>query len=205
MSSFTEYYIPGKHGHLIGIGGVSMSPLAEVLAGAGLVIAGSDLAESDNTVRLRKLGIDIHIGHAAENIAPGTDFVVRTAAVHNENPEITEARRRGIPIFERTEAWGAIMRDYKNALCIAGTHGKTTTTSMCTHILMAAQKDPTVMIGGTSMPQLPRRATGGVRGTPSSWRPEILQLLSVLPAHRGPSSWTSRRTIWITFTRPARR
>ena len=149
MSSFKEYYTPGKRGHLIGIGGVSMSPLAEVLSGAGLVIAGSDMAESDNTARLRKLGIDIHIGHLAENIAPDTDFVVRTAAVHNENPEIAEARRRGIPVFERTEAWGAIMCDYKNALCIAGTHGKTTTTSMCTHILMAAQKDPTVMIGGT--------------------------------------------------------
>jgi UDP-N-acetylmuramate--alanine ligase len=149
MLSFTEYYSRGKRGHLIGIGGVSMSPLAEVLSGAGLVIAGSDMAESDNTARLRKLDIDIHIGHAAENIAPDTDFVVRTAAVHNENPEIEEARRRGIPVFERTEAWGAIMCDYKNALCIAGTHGKTTTTSMCTHILMAAQKDPTVMIGGT--------------------------------------------------------
>ena len=74
---------------------------------------------------------------------------MRTDAVHDGNPEIEEAHRRGIPVFERTQAWGAISKDYANALCISGTHGKTTTTSMCTHILMAADKDPTVMIGGT--------------------------------------------------------
>ena len=83
------------------------------------------------------------------NVAPDIQFVVRTAAVHDDNPEIVEARARGVPVFERAEAWGAIMCDYDNALCIAGTHGKTTTTSMCTHILMAAERDPTVMIGGT--------------------------------------------------------
>jgi UDP-N-acetylmuramate--alanine ligase len=137
------------HGHLIGIGGVSMSPLAEVLRGAGLVIAGSDMTESDKTEHLRSLGLTVHIGHNPSNLAADTDFVVRTAAVHDDNPEVVEARLRDIPVFERTQAWGAIMRDYENALCIAGTHGKTTTTSMCTHILMAAERDPTVMIGGT--------------------------------------------------------
>lgn len=149
MTSFLDFYKPGKRGHLVGIGGVSMSPLAEVLTGAGLVITGSDILEGDNTRRLRSLGIEVYIGHAPENIAAGTDFVVRTAAVHEDNPEVIEAYRRGIPVFERTQAWGAIMRDYRHALCIAGTHGKTTTTSMCTHILMAAERDPTVMIGGT--------------------------------------------------------
>ena len=89
------------------------------------------------------------IGHSAANISDDIQFVVRTAAVHDDNPEIQEARQRGIPVFERTQAWGAIMRKYPNAICIAGTHGKTTTTSMCTHIMMAAEKDPTVMIGGT--------------------------------------------------------
>ena len=79
----------------------------------------------------------------------GADWVVRTAAVHDSNPEIAAALGSGIPVFERAQAWGAIMQDYKNALCISGTHGKTTTTSMCTHIFMAAQADPTVMIGGT--------------------------------------------------------
>lgn len=149
MTGFEQYIVPGKRGHLIGIGGVSMSPLAEVLSGMGLCIGGSDMSESEKTAHLRTLGVTVHIGHAAENITPGTDFVVRTAAVHDENPEIVAAHAQGIPVFERTQAWGAIMRDYKNALCISGTHGKTTTTSMSTHILMAAHRDPTVMIGGT--------------------------------------------------------
>lgn len=146
---FEQYLVPGKKGLLIGIGGVSMSPLAEVLHDAGLVIVGSDMSESNNTLLLREKGISIHIGHDAANVAEDVDFIVRTAAVHDENPEIEEAHRRGIPVFERTQAWGAIMRAYPNALCISGTHGKTTTTSMCTHIMMAAERDPTVMIGGT--------------------------------------------------------
>lgn len=149
MTGFEKYLVPGKTGHLIGVGGVSMSPLAEVLSGMGLKINGSDMNESEKTEHLRSLGVGVTIGHSADNLLPNTDFVVRTAAVHDENPEIVAAHARGIPVFERTQAWGAIMKDYKNALCISGTHGKTTTTSMSTHILMAAQKDPTVMIGGT--------------------------------------------------------
>ncbi len=149
MPDFSEFLSRGKRGHLIGIGGVSMSPLAEVLCDAGLVISGSDIAESERTSHLREKGIKIFIGHDAENITGDIDFVVRTAAAHDDNPEIVRANELGIPVFERTQAWGAIMRGYKNALCISGTHGKTTTTSMCTHILMAAEKDPTVMIGGT--------------------------------------------------------
>ena len=149
MKDFRTYMEPGKRGHLIGIGGVSMSPLAEVLRGMGLTISGSDINESENVDHLRDLGIQIVIGHHSETITSEIDFVVRTAAVHDDNPEIMTAREKGIPVFERSEAWGAIMRDYKNALCISGTHGKTTTTSMSTHILMASQMDPTVMIGGT--------------------------------------------------------
>lgn len=149
MSDFKQFLVPGKKGHLIGVGGVSMSPLAEVLHDAGLCIVGSDMHESDNTRMLREKGIDVAIGHSAENITDDLDFVVRTAAVHDDNPEIVAAHAKGIPVFERTQAWGAIMRNYPNAICIAGTHGKTTTTSMCTHIMMAAEKDPTVMIGGT--------------------------------------------------------
>ena len=149
MPDFSEYLVRGKRGHLIGIGGVSMSPLAEVLSDAGLIISGSDIAESERTSHLREKGIVISIGHDAANITSDIDFVVRTAAAHDENPEVVRAHEMGIPVFERTQAWGAIMKGYKNALCIAGTHGKTTTTSMCTHILMAAEKDPTVMIGGT--------------------------------------------------------
>ena len=149
MIDFNNYLWPGRRSHLVGIGGVSMSSLAEVLKGMGLDISGSDMTESKNVQGLRALGIPVTIGHAAENIGPDVEFVVRTAAVHDENPEIAAARMRGIPVFERTQAWGAISKDYQNVLCIAGTHGKTTTTSMCTHINMAADRDPTVMIGGT--------------------------------------------------------
>ena len=149
MNDFSRYMTPGSCGFLIGVGGVSMSPLAEVLSGMGLRISGSDMNDGANVEHLREKGISVAIGHRAENLGADTQFVVRTAAVHDDNPEIMEARRRGLPVFERTEAWGAIMRDYKNAVCISGTHGKTTTTSMVTQILMAASMDPTVMIGGT--------------------------------------------------------
>lgn len=149
MVDFENFMSPGRRGHLIGIGGVSMSSLAEVLYDTGLIISGSDTVESGNVINLENLGIDVKIGHKAENITDDIEFVVRTAAVHEDNPEIIAARAKDIPVFERAEAWGAVSKDYSNALCISGTHGKTTTTSMCTHILMAAEKDPTVMIGGT--------------------------------------------------------
>ena len=142
------YIAPGRRAHLIGIGGVSMAPLAEVLHGAGMAITGSDMRESPAVEHLRSLGIPIHIGHRAENLG-GAELVIRTAAAHDDNPEVAAAHAAGVPVFERAQAWGAIMRGYKHALCISGTHGKTTTTSMCTHIIMAAEMDPTVMIGGT--------------------------------------------------------
>lgn len=148
VSDLEKYIEPGKRVHMIGVGGVSMSPLAEVLHDLGIYVSGSDLNDSPVIAHLRDIGIDVVIGHASENIA-GADFIIRTAAVHDENPEIVQARTAGIPVFERAQAWGYIMRGYKNAVCISGTHGKTTTTSMLTHILMAADKDPTVMIGGT--------------------------------------------------------
>ena len=125
-----------------------MSPLAEVLHSMGLRVQGSDMQDSPAVEHLRTLGIPIMVGHQAQSVT-GADFLIRTAAVHDDNPEIRFARDCGIPVFERAEAWGAIMQGYRNALCIAGTHGKTTTTSMATHIFMAAGADPTVMIGGT--------------------------------------------------------
>ena len=147
-TDIAAYLAPGQRAHLVGIGGGSMAPLAEVLHGMGMVITGSDSRQSATVEHLQSLGITVHIGHSAENLEDA-QLVIRTAAVHDDNPEISGARARGIPVFERAQAWGAIMRSYKNALCISGTHGKTTTTSMCTHIIMAAQMDPTVMIGGT--------------------------------------------------------
>lgn len=138
---------PGTRAHLIGIGGVSMSPLAIVLKNAGVIVSGSDIRESETVISMREMGISIVIGHFAENVE-SVDYVIRTAAVHDDNPEIVAAHKRGIPVFERAEAWGLLMRDYKNALCISGTHGKTTTTSMSAHIMMSSQLDPTVMLGG---------------------------------------------------------
>ena len=142
-----KYLTPGTHVHLVGIGGVSMRPLGLVLKGMGLHITGSDMNTSVSTNELIAKGIEVAIGHRPENIH-GAACIIRTAAAHNDNPEIAEARLLGIPVFERAQAWGVIMQAYKHAICIAGTHGKTTTTSMMTHILMEAQWDPTVMIGG---------------------------------------------------------
>lgn len=142
-----NFFTPGKHVHLVGIGGVSMRPLGLVLKGMGMLVTGSDMNASVSTDELISKGIAVSIGHCADNIK-GADCVIRTAAAHNDNPEIAAARAAGIPVFERAQAWGHIMKSYKNAICISGTHGKTTTTSMVTHIMMEAQCDPTVMIGG---------------------------------------------------------
>lgn len=142
-----QYLVPGKRVHLIGIGGVSMRPLGLVLKGMGMLVSGSDMNSSVSTEELMEKGIHVAIGHEEANV-DGADCVIRTAAAHNDNPEVAAARSKGIPVFERAQAWGVIMQAYKNAVCIAGTHGKTTTTSMVTHILMEAKWDPTVMIGG---------------------------------------------------------
>jgi len=142
-----RFLVAGKHVHLVGIGGVSMRPLGLVLQGMGMVVTGSDMNSSVSTDELIAKGIRVSIGHSAENVI-GADCVIRTAAAHNDNPEIAAARSNGIPMFERAQAWGVIMQAYRNAVCVAGTHGKTTATSMVTHILMEADIDPTVMIGG---------------------------------------------------------
>ena len=145
--NIADYLKPGCHVHLVGIGGVSMRPLGLVLKGMGVIVTGSDMNSSASTRELEEAGIPVSIGHRAENVE-GAACVIRTAAAHNDNPEIAACRAYGIPVFERAQAWGQIMKSYKNALCISGTHGKTTTTSMMTHILMEADTDPTVMIGG---------------------------------------------------------
>ncbi len=146
-STIGKFLKPGSHVHLVGIGGVSMRPLGLVLKGMGMLVTGSDMNSSGSTDELMAQGIPVSIGHKASNIQ-GADCIIRTAAAHNDNPEIAAARAAGIPVFERAQAWGEIMKSYKNAVCISGTHGKTTATCMMTHVLMQANADPTVMIGG---------------------------------------------------------
>lgn len=146
------YLKPGKRVHLVGAGGVSMSALAEVLFGKGLLVTGSDRNRSEATDRLCRLGIPVTIGEDP-SVLEKCDAVIRTAAAKEDNPEIQAARQLGKPLLERAAAWGAIMREYRHAVCFAGTHGKTTTTGMFTHIAIAAGLNPTVMMGG-SLPLL---------------------------------------------------
>jgi len=148
ISDLERYIKSGEQCHLVGVGGVSMSPLAEILHGMGIRITGSDINDSPAVKKLREIGIKISVGHVAENIR-GAGFIIRTAAAREDNVEIKAAREQGIPVFERAQAWGYIMLGYKHAICVSGVHGKTTTTSMITHILLAADRDPTIMIGGT--------------------------------------------------------
>ena len=145
---FEKCLLSGKGCHLVGIGGVSMSPLAKILHDMGIEISGSDTNEGSEVRKLQELGVPISIGHSAKNI-DGAGYIIRTAAAREDNDEIKAARQQGIPVFERAQAWGHIMQGYKDAICIAGVHGKTSTTSMLSHILLAADTDPTIMLGGT--------------------------------------------------------
>ena len=147
MALSIKPYIENKERiHLIGIGGVSMNSLAELLLSKGVPVSGSDRLRTDVTARLEALGASITYEHRPENVE-GASLIVRTAAVHDENPEIVRAHELGIPVMERAEAWGHIMRDYDNVVCLSGTHGKTTSTSMMTMMTIEAQMDPTVMVG----------------------------------------------------------
>ena len=134
--------------HFIGIGGISMSGLAEILMDEGFTVSGSDAHRSELTDNLEARGVKVYIGQKAENIQDGIDVVVYTAAIHPDNPEFQEVKRRGIPMLTRAELLGEMMRNYKNAIAIAGTHGKTTTTSMVTEIFLQAKNDPTISGGG---------------------------------------------------------
>lgn len=136
------------HVHFIGIGGISMSGLAELLLDRGFRISGSDNKETELTKLLSSKGMQIFYGQSAENIIPGIDLVVYTAAIHESNPEFAAAMEAGLPIIPRAELLGQIMDNYENSIAIAGTHGKTTTTSMISSILLAADADPTITVGG---------------------------------------------------------
>jgi len=133
--------------HLAGIGGISMRALARCLQARGAAVQGSDRDDSPVTQALRQDGIPVAVGHEAENLGDAR-LVIRTAAINDQNPEIAAARAAGIPVCERAEAWGFLMRDYGAAVCIAGTHGKTSTTSMAAMVALEAGLDPTIMVGG---------------------------------------------------------
>ena len=133
--------------HFIGIGGISMSGLAEILMNEGFRVSGSDMKSSELTDNLEKNGAAISIGQKAENISD-PDLVVYTAAIHPDNPEYAEAVKKGIPMLSRAELLGEIMANYGEAVNVSGTHGKTTTTSMITDIMLEAGKEPTVTVGG---------------------------------------------------------
>ena len=134
--------------HFIGIGGISMSGLAEILMDEGFRISGSDAHRSELTEHLETRGAVLYYGQKAENIKDGIDAVVYTAAIHEDNPEYMEVKRRGIPMLSRADLLGQMMKNYKNAIAISGTHGKTTTTSMVTEIFLKADNDPTISVGG---------------------------------------------------------
>ena len=136
------------HIHFIGIGGISMSGLAEVLLREGFTVSGSDNKASDLTATLEKNGAKIFIGQRASNIEPGIDCVVYTAAIHSDNPEFAACVKAELPMLTRAELLGQLMNNYKTSVAISGTHGKTTTTSMISEILMSAEVNPTLSIGG---------------------------------------------------------
>lgn len=136
------------HVHFIGIGGISMSGLAEILLNRHFTVTGSDMQASDMTKHLEETGAKVVIGQKAENITDDIDLVVYTAAIHESNEEFAAAKNKGIPMMTRAALLGQIMANFAKSIAVAGTHGKTTTTSMLTHILLQADTDPTVSVGG---------------------------------------------------------
>ena len=136
------------HIHFIGIGGISMSGLAEILLEEGFTVSGSDAKESPLTKKLASEGARIAYGQCAENITDNIDCVVYTAAINRSNPELIEAVARKIPMLTRAELLGQLMKNYDMPIAVSGTHGKTTTTSMISHILLEGDLDPTISVGG---------------------------------------------------------
>lgn len=134
--------------YFCGIGGISMSGLAEIVHKRGFDVSGSDMKDSKIISHLKDLGIKLFTPQASENITDDIDLFVNTAAIKNDNPEMQMAIKKGIPIMERSEFLGLLMKNYKFATAVAGTHGKTTTTSMLSNIMLKALKDPTICVGG---------------------------------------------------------
>lgn len=159
MFEADKYLDKVKRIHFIGIGGSGMCPLAEILHSKGYELTGSDNNETDTLKRIRSLGIPVMMGQRAENIE-GAEMIIYTAAILPDNPELVAAKNSGIPTFERSKLLGAVSRKFKKCVGISGTHGKTTTTSMLTQILINAGADPSAVIGG----KLPMTGTNGITG-----------------------------------------
>ena len=149
--------------HFIGIGGISMSAIAQVLLSRGFEVTGSDSKASVMTEQLKGLGAEIYIGQSGDNIAEDTDAVVYTAAIAEDNPELKKARELGIPCIVRADFLGMLMKNYSTSVCVSGTHGKTTTTSMLSEIMIDAGTDPTIMVGGI-MPSINGNTRIGASG-----------------------------------------
>ena len=133
--------------HCIGIGGIGLSAIAEILISQGYEVSGSDMRESEITEKLIKDGANIYLGHRAKNVED-KDLVIYSSAIGTDNPELARAEELGIPAVTRAQALGALMDRYDNSIAISGTHGKTTTTSMVSLILKNARRDPTILVGG---------------------------------------------------------
>lgn len=136
------------HIYFVGIGGVSMSGLARILLKRGFKISGSDINRTELTRQLEELGVNIRYTQVAENITKDIDYVVYTAAIHPDHPEYKKAKELGISLINRAVLLGEIMQDFQKSIAVSGTHGKTTTTAMLSHILLEANLDPTISIGG---------------------------------------------------------
>ena len=156
-------YNPNLHFHFTGIGGSGMSGIAEVLLNLGFRVSGSDLARSATTARLEQSGAKLSIGHCANNLASDTSLLVYSSAVSQENPEVVEAKTRQIPVVSRAAVLAELMR-LKFGVAVAGSHGKTTTTSMLGAIMVHGGLDPTVIIGGQIRSTTPNSESGGRLG-----------------------------------------
>ncbi len=142
-----DFDVPAKL-HFTGIGGISMSALAEIMLSRGFTVTGSDRKESAITEHLESLGAEIFYSQTADNISADIDVLIYTAAVKQDNPELIKAKELGIPLLTRAEFLGQIMLNYSMAIAVSGTHGKTTTTSMLSQIMLEADTDPTILVGG---------------------------------------------------------
>ena len=158
-------YFKKYHIHFVGIGGIGMSGIAELLLNLGYEVSGSDTKASDITERLKRSGGTIHIGHSSEHVS-GSDVVVLSSAINAENPEVTAANRLAIPVIPRAEMLAELMR-LKYSVAVAGAHGKTSTTSIVAAVLGEGRLDPTVVIGESSRGSIQTRSSGWEI---SSWR-----------------------------------